>query len=118
MGVAVQEQTIVYLGNREAVEVLTDTESGEKTRIPLDGKRCTSIQLAPGLPLLEAAHDITHSQGVWTGHSDGTPAWVASTNSALAQVLAAHWGCELREPDPEPGQLGYAPDFDDTAGQV
>lgn len=111
-----QEETIVYLGNREAVEVLTDQASGEKTRSALPGKRCTDVRLAPGTSLMDAAHDITHPQGVWAAHSDSdAPAWVASTNPALAQILAAHWKCELREPQPGPGQLGYVPGPDDAA---
>lgn len=97
------DKTLVYLGNRDAVEVVTDRETGQQTRIPAPGKRCTSIAVPSDLPLMEAAHDITHKQGVWAAHSDGTPAWVASTNAALAQLLASHWKCELRQPDPEPG---------------
>lgn len=108
MGVAMQDQTIVYLGNRDVIEVRHNEQTGETDRIPVEGKRCTSILLEPGLTLIQAVRDLTHPQGIWAAHSDGTPAWVASTDPALAQFLASHWKCELREPDPEPGQLGYA----------
>lgn len=97
-----EESVIVYLGNREAIEVLEDPETGDKIRTALPGKRCTTVNLAPGISILEAANALTHPEGgVWQAHSDATgPAWVASTNPALAQLMAAHWGCELREPDP------------------
>ncbi len=97
----VQEQTVVYMGNRNTIEVVTDPESGARTQRQLDGKRCTTITLAPGLTLMEAANEITHQRGVWTAHSSGSPAWVASTDPALAQLLAAHYKCELRQPEPD-----------------
>jgi hypothetical protein len=91
---------VVYLGNHQAIEAAA-SEDGT-VRIPLPGKRCTTVSVAPGLTLMEAAHDITHpGQGVWQAHSDAdAPAWVASTDPALGQLLAAHWNCELREPQP------------------
>lgn len=109
-----EPRTVVYLGNRDAIEVLADPDDDHETaaaeerairriRQPLPaGKRCTTVVLAAGLPLLQAAHDITHPErGVWQAHSDADkPAWVASTDPALAQILAAHWGCELRDPEP------------------
>lgn len=108
------EPTIVWLGNRDAIEVLTDPASGEKVRMPIDGprKNCTRMHLAPHLKLLEMAYDITHAErGMWQAHSDGAPAWVASTNPALAAVLAEHYGCEVREPDPD-----HVPSGDDDTG--
>lgn len=105
--------TIVYLGNRAAVESVEDPDDVEaataeeravnRIRTPLDGKRCTTIVVAPGTTLMDAAYQITHfSRGVWTSHSDAeAPAWVASTDPALAQLLADHYRCELREPDPD-----------------
>ncbi len=107
-------RTVVYLGNRKAVEIVNDpddvataaAEGRDPQRIrramPL-GKRCTTVVLARGLSLLEAVNDITHAQrGVWQAHSDAeAPAWVASTDPALAQFLAAHWKCELRDPEPD-----------------
>ncbi|GIH29076.1 hypothetical protein Aph01nite_73860 [Acrocarpospora phusangensis] len=84
----------VWLGNRQAVQ-------GED-RQALPGKRCTSVTIRPDASLLEAASEITSPNGVWAAHSDAAaPAWVASTDPALAELLAAHYGCELRDPDPE-----------------
>lgn len=107
------DRVIVYLGNRQAIEIIDDpldvddaaaeSRAPRKLRAQIEGKRCTAINLVPGLPLMDAAYEITHlSRGMWQAHSDATgPAWVASTNPQLAQLLAAHWGCELREPDPD-----------------
>lgn len=96
---------VVYLGNHQAIEATTGEDG--TVRIPLPGKRCTTVRLAPGLTLMEAAHDITHpGQGVWQAHSDAdAPAWVASTDPALGRLLAAHWNCELREPQPDDGEV-------------
>jgi len=107
-----EDRTVVYLGNRNAVESVEDPGDVEaagqeerpvnRMRTPLPGKRCTTVILAPGTKIMDAAYEITHAtRGVWQAHSDAdAPAWVASTDPALAQLLAAHWGCELREPQP------------------
>ncbi len=107
------DRVVVYLGNRDAVEVIDDpddltaaVEDRAPTRIrrPLPaGKRCTTVRLAPGLSLLEAVQELTHPQrGVWRAHSDAdAPAWVASTDPDLAGFLSAHWQCERREPEPD-----------------
>lgn len=100
-------QTVVWLGNRSAVEIIEDPlDPTKKTRTPIDGpkKNCTTVKLAPGLKLLDAARVITDAGGgVWQAHSnDESPAWVASTNPALASVLSEHFGgIEVREPQPE-----------------
>ncbi len=107
------EQVIVYLGNRAAIEAVEDPDDVDtaadegravnRIRTPLEGNRRTTVVLAPGTKLMDAAYQITHSsRGVWTAHSDAdAPAWVASTDPALAQILADHYGCELREPEPD-----------------
>lgn len=99
----VEERTVVYLGNRTAVAQVPDPEGSGYIRQPLDGKRCTTIVLAPDLSLMEAATEIAHHNGVWAAHSQEgtTPAWVASTNPALAALLASHFKCEQREPEPD-----------------
>ncbi|MGI5155806.1 hypothetical protein [Microbispora sp. CA-102843] len=85
--------TTVWLGNRRAVH-------GED-RQPLKGKLVTTVVIPDGRTLLEAAQEITHSQGVWAAHSDApAPAWVASTDPALAALLGQHYGCEVRDPQP------------------
>lgn len=108
-------RVVVYLGNRQAVEVLEDPDdiaaaeqenrAPNKLRRALPGKRCTTILLAPDTPLMQAAYEITHlTQGVWQAHSDAdTPAWVASSSPALAALLGEHYRCEVREPDPTDG---------------
>jgi hypothetical protein len=94
---------IVYLGNRNAVEV-SRGEDGREVRTPLPpGRRCTTVQPPAGTPLGEVFATITARGGVWAHHADGAPAWVASTDPALAQLLAAHYGCEIRDPDPASG---------------
>jgi len=114
MGTETEDRTVVYLGNRKAVEVITEPGADQAVRRPLPGKLCTTIVLAPGLKLMEAANDITHHRGVWTAHSDAeAPAWVASTDPALAQLLADHYGCQLREPEPDHQASGGMPTADE-----
>lgn len=110
-----EERVIVYLGNRKAVEATEDPDDVEaaareeravnRLRTELPGKRCTTVILAPGTRIMDAAYEITHAtRGVWQAHSDAdAPAWVASTDPALAQLLASHYGCELRDPEPDTG---------------
>lgn len=98
----------IYLGNRDAVELATDDDGDEvRTSLP-PGKRCTTITPPDGIPLAELFATVTHpGRGVWACHSVGPPAWVAVSAddpafaSALASLLAAHYGCEVRDPDPE-----------------
>ncbi len=101
---------ILYLGNRDAynlenVAVLDD--DGEPTvverRVPVVGKlRCT-VEFPDGIDLREAFLTVTDpGQGVWVSQTNGDapPAWVASDDDALATILAAHYGCEKRDPLP------------------
>lgn len=92
-----RERTVVYLGNRDAIQIL----DGE--RAPIVGaprKNCTFIRVAPDTALLDAAAEITRD--LWPAHSDAaTPAWVASNDPALTQLLADHWDCEIREIEPD-----------------
>ncbi len=108
-----QPRTIVYLGNRNGIEVLPDPDKDDGSTIRQKiaagpKKRCTTIVLAPGITLLEAAVQITDTaRGVWQAHSDDDkPAWVASTDPALAQLLAAQYGCEVRDPEPDTSITG------------
>jgi hypothetical protein len=102
------EPVVVYLGNRDAVERPEDPDDVDaaaaegravnRLRIPHAGKLCTKVVVPAGVPLMQSAYDLTHVRGVWQAHSEAdAPAWVASTDQALAQLLASHWGCELRE---------------------
>ncbi|WP_143220381.1 hypothetical protein [Actinomadura sp. CNU-125] len=97
------EQMVVYLGNRDAVEVHRD-EAGREVRTVLpEGRRCTTVVPPTGLKLGEVLTAITAPGGVWNWHSDGDPAWVASTNPLMAELLADHYGCEIRDPEPQEG---------------
>jgi hypothetical protein len=96
----------VWLGNRSAVEV-TYPEDEDGTRLaPVrtvlpPAKRCTTVEIPAGWSLMETMTTLLHpTGGTWVHHADEPPAWVASTDPALASALAAHWGCELREPEP------------------
>lgn len=93
-------QTIVYLGNRDAFEIRPG-EGGAEERAHLPGKHLTTVVVPDGIPLGEGFTTITSPQGVWAAHSTGNPAWVASTDPSLAQFLAGHYGCEVREPEPD-----------------
>ncbi len=104
--------TVVYLGNRKAVEVIEDPDDAAtaaqegrapaRSRRPLRGKLCTVVRIPAGTPFMETVTDIVSARGLWPAHSDAeAPAWVASSDSVLAQFLARHWGCELRDPDPD-----------------
>lgn len=104
------DQTVVYLGNRNAIEILPDPDDPEnperRTRTPIKTPKKSITEITPptGLRLLEIATLITDPhRGVWQAHSDDdAPAWVASTDPALASVLSEHWGgIEIREPDHE-----------------
>jgi hypothetical protein len=90
--------TTVWLGNRKAVEVTRDAK-GKTQRTPLPGKRVTTATPPEDHTLAETFTAITAAGGMWDHHSDAPPAWVASTDPALAAVLAAHYGCELRDPE-------------------
>lgn len=99
--------TVIYLGNRAAVEVTRD-ENGEPVRTLMpEGKRCTTVRPPDGIPLAELFTTITAGSGVWANHSNDQAAWVAveaddpAFKSALEIVLSQHFGgCEIREPDP------------------
>ncbi|WP_141576129.1 hypothetical protein [Actinomadura sp. WMMA1423] len=95
------EQVVVYLGNRAAVDIRRG-DDGTVTRTPLpEGRRCTTVRPPAGTSLGEIFTTITAPGGAWAYHSDGAPAWVASTNPAVAQFLAAHYRCEVRDPEPD-----------------
>jgi hypothetical protein len=94
------ESTVVYLGNRKAVEMV----NGERNA--LTGKRCTTVVIPAGTSLMEALQAITSPQGVWAAHSDDVaPAWVASAGplaGPIVQLLSAQYpGVEVREPEQE-----------------
>lgn len=101
--------TRLMLGNRHA----TDSTDNGATRHALPrGKRATVLDIDDDATSLSAAFAaITGPGGVWatqTGtrnpggellpNPNAVPAWVASDNTPLATLLAAHWGgIEIRE---------------------
>jgi len=97
----------IWLGNHAAVDHIPTGEvddRGEhvKVRTPIEGKRCTIVQPPDDISVAEIITTLTHPSGVWAAHSNAdAPAWVASTDPELTQVLASVWGCEARDPEPE-----------------
>jgi|SRR5690349_20882006 len=103
---AAPQRTVVYLGNRKAVERVGEGDNVE--RRALSGKRCTTVVLPEDITLMDAVRDITAPQGVWAAHSDAeAPAWVAADGplaGPITQMLAAQYpGVEIREPEPQEG---------------
>jgi hypothetical protein len=113
------EQVKVWLGNRAPVEVVDDLDAAGKMSaaqlaeqgtprirraIPVK-KAATYLAVEPGLRLFDAIRDITK---LWPHMSDAAaPAWVASTNPRLAELLAEHWDdIEVREPENPDEQHG------------
>jgi hypothetical protein len=81
----------LVLGNRHA----TDSEDNGETRFELPkGKRSTEVVVPDEVSLGDAFTAITAPGGVWATHAteDAVPAWVASDNSALATLVASHFG--------------------------
>jgi hypothetical protein len=93
----------IYLGNRAAI----DNDPGPGNGTVLDGKHCTTVCPPEDAKLAEAFADITRPGGIWERHSAAPPAWVAVDHEdpdvadALATLLAKHYGCEIRDPDPQ-----------------
>lgn len=100
--------TRVVLGNRNAVH---SPDDGETSVALPKGKRATVIELPDGMDVVTALTSITHAEGAWAKHVDHriekvtggdgkvvdvsvphTPAWVASDDPLLADVLARHFG--------------------------
>lgn len=112
--------TVIYLGNRAAVEVTRDKDGEPIRTLMPEGKRCTTVCPPNDIPLGELFTTITAGSGVWANHSDGPPAWVAVNSDdpgfkkALEIVLSQHYGgCEIREPDPD-----HQPSDADFVGKV
>jgi hypothetical protein len=86
----------LFLGNRDAFDVV----DGEKTAF--EGNFRTQIDFPEGISLVEAFTNVTAGDGVWANHSfgdDSKPAWVACDDPNLANLIAAEYGCEVREID-------------------
>jgi hypothetical protein len=101
------EQIKVEFGNPKAVHhpPHSDPEKaarGEHERRRLRPPRgvpevVTVFTGPPGARLSDVFKDLTHPvEGGVAYHFDGDPSWVASNNPALADLLAAEYGCEVR----------------------
>lgn len=90
----------VVLGNRHAIVRTVDDDGTETTTPGPKGKQATVIDLSPDDTLVESYLAITGPRGAWAFHAaEGkTPAWVASDEPALAQLVSAHYGgLEIRD---------------------
>lgn len=113
-----ERTTVIYLGNRGAVDYYVDEKKLAKMTaeqvaeqgvphklvpIPVP-KACTRVVVEPGLKLLDAAKTVTDPGRIWSRVStEPAPAWVASSDPMLAQILGDHYGCEVRELDLDHG---------------
>lgn len=91
----------VVLGNRHAQ---TSHDNGETFEAMPKGKRATMLEIPDDWNIARAFTGITTDPGgAWHAHvhqvkgETPAPAWVASDDPALASLLAAHYGCEVRE---------------------
>jgi len=66
------------------------------------GKVRTLSRFPDGVDAAEAFITFTHpGDGIWVNHSDEpSPRWIAGYDEELVNALAAHYGCEVREPLP------------------
>lgn len=105
-----------FLGTRAAFN--DDGRDGDgkplasKDRQLLRGKRRVEVVFPPGHRLGDAFKEVTDAGGLWASQSPHpAPAWVASDNALLAQLLGEHYGVEVRDPLPagERGEFTSAP---------
>lgn len=77
---------------------------------PVEGKQRTEVVGPDDATVLSLFHDITSPGGIWAHHAVGgsKPAWVASDNPELAQLLGSAYECEIREPLPYGEQEEHA----------
>jgi hypothetical protein len=96
---------VLKLGNDDPVQVRMDDED-RAIRTKLTGPVVTTVgipddqddegNLSPLWDINEAFMTVTHpTQGVWSFHSDATPAWVSCPEwPELEQRLAGYYGAE------------------------
>lgn len=100
----------VRFGNTAPVQV-TRNEDDTLTRTALDhadaavGESLTEVEIPDGYTLGEAFTALTAAGGTWDYHSDENPSWVSATGpdtakaKQLAELLGAHFECEVRKHD-------------------
>jgi hypothetical protein len=87
----------VMLGNTSAIAVITDPETGQKTRyrwanVVRTTDQCTIVE--PDL-----LGQMTDVRNLFRDRSDQPPAWVESDDEALTTALRAQYGCGGRPDD-------------------
>lgn len=92
----------VWLGNHQPVDhILIGIDANgyeHRARTPVGGKRYTLVVPPADTTADELMGEITG--GIWPHHSDAdAPAWVACTDPGFGARLAAHYGCEQRNPE-------------------
>lgn len=86
----------LLLGNRDAFNLV------DGNPVPVSGNFRLDIHFPDDTDLLTAFTNVTSPQGIWaaqTATADSVPAWCASDSSGLAELIAEHFGCEIRELD-------------------
>lgn len=87
----------VSLGNLSHTPVITDPETGARTRYrSTNVTQSTTIMHLPAESLYDRMHDVVN---LWGHSSDQPPAWVESDDEPLATALRQHFGCGPRPED-------------------
>lgn len=100
----------VRFGNTAPVQVTRDADDQlERTAIEHAdadaGESVTEMEVPDDLTLGEAFVAVTAGGGAWDYHSDEAPAWVSATGpdaakaKQFADLLGAHFGCDVRKHD-------------------
>lgn len=87
----------VIVGNRDAIQVADDG-----SRTSLTGNTYTEMLFDDSVDPTYVMRNITDPDGIWANHAQpgSTPAWVASDDQAVAELLSTMWGgIEVRELD-------------------
>lgn len=91
-----------WLGAEKAFNDDKQHLPAEEREVVANDDMVTTVEFPEGVDLGEAFTTMIHPQGVWARQSPEKPKWVASDNDALAMVLGAHFGVEVR---PAPGNV-------------
>ena len=84
------------MGNSEPHQ-LVSADDGTRSYEPLAGPTQTQTAIPDGYPLTEVFLSVTLADGIWDRHSATTaPSWVSSDLPMLAELLASHYGCDVR----------------------
>jgi len=85
------------LGNTSAIAVITDPETGVKTRHRFTNIEQSTSSLSIAEPdLFGQMRDVVN---LWRDMSDAAPGWIESDDEALTAALRAHFQCGARPAD-------------------